>query len=161
MCHMPFLFVLVTIILTFVWLQHISLLLSSVFCLLFSYFILWSSKPFDFWSSIFCSPFILWFLIYLLPYSMFHLMFLCSVSIIIFPPSVHYSLPSLPDLDNLTFYPLWLCESSFLHSSYYTILRITPSHVVQSSFWFCTYSPACNCCLPLQKHNPPLSPLLV
>ena len=50
-------------------------------------------------------------------------MFLCSISIIIFPPSVHCSLPSLSELDNLTFHPLWLCESSFtfsvLHCSLY------------------------------------------
>ena len=84
---------------------------------------------FVFLSSIFHSLFILWFIIYLLLYSIFCPMSLCSVSIIIFPPSVHYSSPSLSNLDNSTFHPLWLCESSFtfsiLHYSlYYSELRI-------------------------------------
>ena len=100
------------------------------FCLLSSLF--WSStlsydlpNPLSFCLSIFHPLFILWLLNCFLPYSIFHLMFLCSVSIIIFPPSIHYFLPSLSNLDNLTFHPLWLCESYFTssilhHSPYYS-----------------------------------------
>ena len=62
----------------------------------------------------------------LLPSSVFHPMFLCSISIIIFSPSIHYFLPSLSDLDNLTFHPLWLCESSFTFS----VLHFLPIFVL-------------------------------
>ena len=76
-------------------------------------------------SSVFHSPFILLSLsaYFCILYSISVL--LCSISIIIFPPSVHYSLPSLPDLDNSTFHSLWLCKSYFTfsrrpHSLYYS-----------------------------------------
>ena len=93
--------------------------ITSVFCFLL---ILWSSEPFAFLSSIFYLPFIPQFLIAYFCLLSFCPMFLCSVSIIIFPPSVHCSLPSLSNLDNLTFHPLWLCESCFTFS----ILHCSP-----------------------------------
>ena len=116
---MPFLFVPVTIILTVVQLQHISLLPFSIFCLLFSYlsYDLPNPLPFHLLSSILH----LYFNFSLLT-SIFYLPSYVPL-FCFFPSSVHYSLPSLSDLDNLTFHPLWLCESSFtfsiLHCSLY------------------------------------------
>ena len=110
-CHVPFLFVPVTIILTF--------FLTSTY---FIYFHLpFLTYPLIFQTLclfVFCPPSSVHTLIShcLFPSLVFHPMFLCSISIIIFPPSVHYSLPSLSNLDNLTFHPLWLCESSFTFS---------------------------------------------
>ena len=48
-------------------------------------------------------------LLFHIPYSVS--MLLCSISIFITSPSVHYSLPCLPNLNNLTFHFLWLYES--------------------------------------------------
>ena len=91
--------------------------LSSIFCLY--------PVSYDLPKTICLLSSILLFILCLLciPYSIS--MFLCSISIIIFLPSVHYSLPSLSNLDNSTFHSLWLCESSFIfsilhHSPYYS-----------------------------------------
>ena len=139
---------------TSTYLHYFHLLISN---LLLHPMIFWT---FVFPSSVFCSPFVLRFLDSLLPYSVFYLMFFCSIFIIIFPPSVHYSLPSLPDLDNLTSIP---CDS-VSHLFTFSVLHHSLYYSESCSIKFlliCTYSPDCNCHLPLQKYNPPLSPLLV
>ena len=110
-CHMLFLFVIVPL---FDLCLTSRYFITSVFHLLTFYFILWSSK-FTL-SSIFHSLFIHPFTICLLHILYSVSMLLCSISIIIFPPSVHYSLPSFPNLDNSTFHSLWLCKSSFTFS---------------------------------------------
>ena len=124
--------------LTFVWLQDIFI--TSIFHLPSSVF--WPSTPsYDLpntlWFSVFCLPIS----IHLLPYSIFHLMFLCSISIIIYPPSVHYSLPSLSNLDNSTFHSLWLCESSFTFSVLHRSLYYSESCSIKF-FLNCTYFPS-------------------
>ena len=83
-------------------------------------------------------------------------MLLCSVSIIIILPFVHYSFPSLPDLNILSSRSLWLCKSSFTFS----ILHCLPYYSRPCSIKFFSFVPtslACNCHLPLRKYNPPVS----
>ena len=152
---MPFLFVLIPIIWPFVWLQGIFI--TSVFCLYFLSYDL--PKTFHLPSSIFCPS------IHTSFTSVFHIPHLCSFALFLLLSFYHLSIiPCLPfpDLDNSTFHSLWLCESSFTFS----ILHHLPYYSESCStcikfFQFVPTSPACNCCLPLQKYNPPLSPLLV
>ena len=109
--------------------SHYSCLLSSIFCLYTLSYDLLNTLCL----SVFCLPFSVQFIICLLPYSIFCPMFLCSVSIIIFPPFVHYSLPSISDLDNLTFYFLWLCESFFTFSVDVILMLLPALHKLHLS----------------------------
>ena len=128
--------------LTFVWLQDNFTsfrLLSSIF----------QFPSYDL-PHTFCLLFTLLFTIHLLLYSISHLYALCSISIFITSPFVHYSLPSLPNLNNLTFHSLWLCESF----STFSILPCLPYYSKPCSIkssWFVLTSPAYNCYLPLRN----------
>ena len=77
---------------------------------------------------------------------LFQLLASPSCSIIIFPTSVHYSLPPHSNFVYLTFCPL----RHFLHSLYYPVCHPTPSLVV--------YSLACNCYPLLPTQSPPSLP---
>ena len=72
-----------------------------------------------------------------------------SCSIIIFPTSVHYSLPPHSDFIYLTFCPLWLCES------FSTFSRLPRSLSYSEP---CSLSLACNCHPLLPTQSPPSLP---
>ena len=96
---------------------------SSIFHLPTFYFILWLPNSLHLLSSIFHSHFPSLLAYFHIPY--FISMLLCSISIFITTPFVHYSLPCFLNLNNLIFYSLWLCKSSFTfsvlhHSPYYS-----------------------------------------
>ena len=123
-CHVPFLFVLVTIILTFVWLQEIFI--TSVFWSPTSSYDLPNPLSFCFPSSILHSYFDSSFTYFCIPYSA-----LCSFVPFLLLSFHHLSIiPCLP-FPTLTTWHSIPCDSvsHFLHSLYYTIHRITPSLV--------------------------------
>ena len=134
---------------------HFYLLLFPLFnlCLTSQYFItsgfrflssilqfLFYDLPHTFLSSIFWLLFTLLFTACLLPYSIFHLYAPLFHFYFITSPFVHYSLPSLPKLNNSTLCSLWLCKSYFTfsilpHSLYYS----EPCSI--KFFLICTYFP--------------------
>ena len=122
-CRMPFLFCSYSHYLTFCLTSRYF----HYFCLLSLFLILWSSEKHSIFHLPSFHPSIPTSFTFVFPYSAY--MFLCSVSIIIFLPSVHYSLPSFPTLTTQHSIP---CDSvsHLLHSPYYTILHITLSPVV-------------------------------